>query len=864
MRIRSGYQELSRIYANDANRDLNLPAHTGARDASKLGMGVAMDGWGRDFLYAWRGLRRAPGFAIVAILTLALGIGANTAIFSIIDAVLLRPLPYHQPGELVRLYETEDAPGNYPFTGPDFLDWKSQNRSFQDMAVLSWGQDMNLSGNGEPDHVIGTPVEANLFSLLGARPLLGRTFAAGEDEPGRDRVAILNYGLWQSKFDGDTKIVGKQIELDSRKYDVVGVMPAGFHFPSDAQLWVPQDMDTKSMGRRGMHWLNAVGRLKPGVTLQQAQAEMTLIAAQLEKQYPDSNHKVGASLVGMHEDVVGESRASLLTMLGAVILVLLIACANVANLLLSRAVVRQKEMAIRGALGASRGRLVRQLLAESSLLGIAGGSLGLLLAWVGVRVITTLKHVGLPHANAIEINLPVLAFTFAVAVLTGLAFGLFPALQSARPELYEALKSGAGSSGTTARHRGFMRDGLVIAEVGLSLLLLISATLLLKDFLRLRNTDVGVRTEGVWTGAIALPEAKYPHQQERFNFSDALLAKLRNVPGVDSVGISDKLPLEGGSNSFVTVRGRPSQAMSGPLVENHNVSPGYFRAMGIPILQGRDFAAQDAVAALALDQRQHEASEAHITLPDEQTNAMVYPAIINQAMAKYFWPNQDPLGQMFSFSAKNGPWHQVIAVVADVKQYLTHAPVPEAYNIFDGESWLMVLAHSSSPNFNVAPEVRRALGQVDPGLPMFQVRTMNEIVAEHASGQQFLAGLLGVFGGLAIVLAGVGIYGVLSYLVTQRSREIGIRMSLGATRGGVMAMTLKQGMRLAVIGLGVGLIGALAVSKLLASVLHEVQPRDPGILLLAPVVLAAIVLTACYLPAYRASKVDPMDALRQE
>jgi ABC-type lipoprotein release transport system permease subunit len=285
--------------------------------------------------------------------------------------------------------------------------------------------------------------------------------------------------------------------------------------------------------------------------------------------------------------------------------------------------------------------------------------------------------------------------------------------------------------------------------------------------------------------------------------------------------------------------------------------------MGIPIFRGRDFTAQDTAAALALDQRQHEASEAHITLPDEQTNAMVYPAIINQAMAKYFWPNQDPLGQMFSFSAKNGPWHQVIAVVGDVKQYLTHAPVPEAYDIFDGQSWLMVVAHGS-PNFNVAPEVRRALAEVDPGLPLFQVRTMNEIVAEHASGQQFLAGLLGIFGGLAIVLAGVGIYGVLSYLVTQRSREIGIRMSLGATRGGVLAMTLKQGMRLAVIGLGVGLIGALAVSKLLASVLHGVQPRDPGILLLAPVVLAAIVLAACYLPAYRASKVDPMDALRQE
>jgi putative ABC transport system permease protein len=613
-----------------------------------------------------------------------------------------------------------------------------------------------------------------------------------------------------------------------------------------------------------MHWLNAIGRLKPDVSLQQAQAEMTLIAGQLEKQYPDSNHKVGASLVGMREDVIGESRASLLVMLGAVVLVLLIACANVANLLLSRAVVRQKEMAIRGALGASRGRLVKQMLAESALLGMAGGLLGLLLAWGGIRMVTALKHIGLPQANAIEMNLPVLAFTFAVAILTGLTFGLFPALQSARPELYEVLKSGAGSSGTTARHRGFLRDGLVIAEVGLSLLLLISATLLLKDFMRLRNTDIGVRAEGVWTGAISLPEAKYPHQPERFNLSDALLPNVRNIPGIDSVTISDKVPLEGGSNSFVTVRGQSSEPMSGPLVENHNISSGYFRAMGIPILRGRDFTPQDAAVALALDQRQNEASEAHIKLPPEQTNAMVYPVIINQAMAKYFWPNQDPLGQMFSFSEKNGPWRQVIAVVGDVKQYMTQAPAPEAYDVFNGEPWLMIVAHTPSSSYSLAPEVRRALAEVDPGLPLFQVRTMNEIIAEHASGQQFLAGLLGLFGGLAIVLASVGIYGVLSYLLTQRSREIGIRMSLGASRGGVLAMTLKQGMRLAVIGLTVGLIGAFAAAKLLASILHEVRPHDPGILVLAPVVLALIVLAACYLPAYRASKVDPMNALRQE
>src|SRR5215469_2510215 len=362
-----------------------------------------MDTLIQDVRYGLRGLRRSPGFAVVAVLTLALGIGANTAIFSIIYAVLLRPLPYQQPGQLVRLYETEAAPGNYPFTGLDFLDWKSQNHSFQDMTLMSWTHSMNLSGKGEPDHVLGTPTEANFFSLLGARPLLGRTWVSGEDEPGHDREVILSYGLWQAHFGGDAQIVGQDIELNDEKYNVVGVMPAGFHFPSQAQLWIPMDMDTKSLSPRGTHQYQAFGRLKPGVTLQQAQAETTLIAKRLEQQYPDSNFKVGASLVGLHEDMIGESRSSLLLMLWAVALVLLIACANIANLLLSRAVARQKEMAIRGALGAGRTRLIRQVLTESVLLSGAGAVAGLLLAWAGVRVITSLKHLGLPAANVIEV-----------------------------------------------------------------------------------------------------------------------------------------------------------------------------------------------------------------------------------------------------------------------------------------------------------------------------------------------------------------------------------------------------------------------------------------------------------------------------
>ncbi len=823
-----------------------------------------METLAQDVRYAWRGLRRSPGFAAVAIITLALGIGANTAIFSVINAVLLRPLPYAAPGQLVRLYETEAAPGNYPFTGPDFLDWKTQNHSFQDMTLFSPWRSVNLSGEGEPDHVLAAATESNFFTLLGARPLLGRTWVPDEDEPGHDHEVILSYGLWRSHFGGESKIVGREIEMNSQKYTVVGVMPAGFHLPSQAQVWEPLDMDAKSLGPRGEHQYAAIGRLKPGVTLQQAQAEMTLISTRLEQQYPDSNFKVHASLVALHEDTVGESRSSLLMMLWAVALVLLIACANVANLLLSRAVARQKEMAIRGALGAARVRLVRQLLTESLMLAVSGAIIGLALAWIGVRIITSLKHLGLPKANAIQIDPAVLAFTFGLAVLTGIAFGIFPALQTARPDLHEELKGGAGSSVTAGGRRRLASDILVVAEVGLSLLLLISAGLLLKDFMRMRNTNVGVRNQGVWTAAIALPQSKYKEPQQQFNFSQALLDKLRTIPGVDSIALSNRLPLEGGSNGYITLRGQPFHPMSGPLVESHDVSPEYFRTMGIPILAGRTFSNEDLGHVFELDLQEYQAYKANITLPADKTNAMLKPAIINQAMAREFWPNEDPLGKMFSSGGKDGPWRQVIGVVGDVKEWgLTHAAVPEAYGDLDGDTYLYVVAHSLS---SVSPTaaIRNAVSQIDSSLPLFQVRTMDEVVAENASGQQFLAMLLGLFSGLALLLAAVGIYGVLSYLVTQRTREIGIRMSLGASRGNVLTLILRQGMRLALIGFAIGIVGALAAGRLLASLLHDVKPSDPAIIAATLACLGAIALLACYLPARRAAKVDPVVALRHD
>jgi putative ABC transport system permease protein len=823
-----------------------------------------MDTLIQDIRYGVRGLKRSPSFTAIAILTLALGIGANTAIFSIIDAVLLRPLPYQQPGQLVSCYETEAAPGNYPFTGHDFLDWKTQNHSFQDMTLFSWTHAMNLTGGENPVHVLGTPTEANFFSLLGARTLLGRTWATGEDEPGHDHVAILSYGLWQSQFASDPKTIGTDIDLNGEKFRVVGVMPAGFRFPSEAtQLWVPQDMDSKSLGPRGSHSFAVIGRLKPGVTLQQAHAEMTVIASHIEQQYPSSNYKVGASIVGLHEDLVAESRSSLVMMLWAVALVLLIACTNIANLLLSRAAERQREMSIRGALGAGRARLIRQVLTESVLLGTAGAAVGLLFAEVGIKIITSLKNLGLPSANVIDINLAVLGFTLLLGFLTSVLFGIVPASQISRTEFTEQLKRGSGGSiGRTGRSASSV---LVVAEVGLSLLLLVSAGLLLKDFLQLRNKNIGVRPLGVWTAAISLPDSGYKEDEQQCRFSETVLEKLKSIPGVDSIALSTRLPLEGGSNGYIAIRGKPFQPMSGPLVEHHAASPDYFKVMGIPVLQGRTFSDEDIQRKFAVAERLATIDKSGSKLSPEQSAAITSPVIINETAEREFWPGQNPIGQMFSFGQKDGPWLEVVGVVGDVEQHgITNPPYPEAYQPFDGSQFLFITLRTSSPSLSVAGEVRQVLGQVDPSLPLYAIRTMEEVISKHTSGQQFLAMLVGLFSGLALLLAAIGIYGVLSYLVTQRTREIGIRMSLGASRANVLSVVLRHGMRLAGLGFAAGLAAELAAGRLIGSLLHEVRPNDPAILFETVLSLAGVALVACYIPARRAARVDPMVALRHE
>ena len=818
----------------------------------------------RDLRYAVRNLLRSRGFALVAAMTLTIGIGANTAIFSIIDTILLRPLPFRDPGQLVRLYETEAAPGNYPFASPDFLDWRAQNQTFQDMALFGWSGDMNLSDEGRPDHVYAVTTQANFFALLGVEPILGRTWLPGEDRSGKDQVAVLSYGLWRAHFAGDPGVVGRTIALNAKKYTVVGVMPANFRYPFETQMWIPMDMDFKNwMGTRGSHWANAIGRLKPGVSLAQARADLKLISGRLEKAYPDSNNKVGSSVVALHDDLVGNSRSSLMMMLAAVGLVLLIACANVANLLLSRAVSRQKEMAVRSALGAARGRLLRQLLTESLLLSLAGGALGLLVAWVLIALVPHAKNLALPQFAAVRLNGEVLAFTFALSVVTGVVFGLAPALRTASPDLHEELKGGAGSSISQGRRRRFISDALVAGEMALSMLLLVSAGLLLKDFARLRNLNIGVRPEGVLTAAVRLPEAEYKTGTQRYEFAKSLLEKCARIAGVDAAALSDRLPLEGGSNYYVKLRGQTSQ-MSNLLVESHTVSPDYFHAMGVPLREGRNFDPSDLQRVQAVNERYEKLPEGGRLAPAE-SETIVTPAVINQTMARAFWPDRSPLGQMFSQGSDHGPWKQVIGVVGDVRQWgLTHKPVPEAYEPFGGDGRLFLVLHTARQPLSLAPEVRRALAQVDSSLPLFSIRSMDQVIGDNAQGEQFLSLLVGSFAGLAVLLAAVGIYGVLSYAVTERTREIGIRMSLGASRARVLGQVIGEGMRLAVIGFALGIAGAAAAGRVLASLLHEVKSGDPAIFTATAAFLVLVALLACYLPARRAAHLDPMTALRYE
>jgi putative ABC transport system permease protein len=683
--------------------------------------------------------------------------------------------------------------------------------------------------------------------LLGVEPQIGRAFAPEEDQPGANRVVILSNALWQRSFAGDVNLIGKTVTLNAQSHTVVGVMPAWFQFPSrEIELWVPIAFTPQQAASRGNHYLEVVARLKPGVKVQQAQAEMNTIAARLQQQYPEQNTDLGAVVVPLHEQVVGDIKPALLILLGAVGLVLLIACANVANLLLARAAVRQKEIALRVALGANRWRLIRQFLTESILLATLGGVFGLLLSIVGVRLLTGFIPNDISQLKAITLDARVLGFTLLISMLTGLIFGLVPALQASIFNPNETLKEGGRDSSSGSRGNR-IRGTLVIAEVAVSLVLLIGAGLLINSFLRLRNVDPGFRTDNLLTMKIVLPQLKYPSQVKRAAFYTDVVQRVEALPGVRSAAVTTNLPLYKQGNSVgINIEGRPEpEPGKEMIVVTRVISPKYFQTMGIPVLKGRPFG-------------------------PEETPKLPGAVVISETMASRYWPGEDPLGKRLCPGKPESPedWFQIIGVVKDVRQFELNAdPKPQMYLSYEQVGFFeprdLVVSTNVDP-LSLAATVRKTVWDIDKDQPVSNIRTMNDIASESVARQRFSMLLLGIFAGVALLLAAVGIYGVMSYSVTQRRNEIGIRMALGAQKSDVLKLTVGQGLKLVVIGVGCGLVGAFILTRLMSSLLFGVKATDPGTFIAISVILVSVALLASYIPARRATKVDPLTALRYE
>ncbi len=802
----------------------------------------------RDLRYALRMLAKNPGFTFVAVMALALGIGANSAIFSVIDVVLVRPLPYRDAAQLVTVWEEATKLG-FPFNTPspaNFLDWREQNSVFSGMAATA-DKSFNLTGSGEPERLDGERVSANLFSLLGADPFLGRSFLPEEDAPGKGDAVILSYGLWQRRFGAARDLIGKPIVLNGTSYRVIGVMPRDFVLPGPKdQLWVPLAFESKEAASRGNHYLRVIARLKPGVTMQAAGSQMSTIAARLAQQYPQYNSQIGSVIRSMREEVVGDVRPALLVLLGAVGCVLLIACANVANLLLARAAVRQKEIALRLALGAGRSRLVRQFLTESLLLGTLGGVFGLLLAGFGLEVLKRFIPNAISHPEAIGIDLRVLLFAILISVLTALAFGLVPAMQALRFDLNATLKEG-GRDSSSGAGRQRLRSMLIVGEIAVSFVLLIGAGLLINSFLHLRNLDPGFRPENLLAMKVELPELKYSDQTQRSTFYEELLRRVRELPGVKAAAVASNLPLTYDGDSIdISMEGQPDPPPNErPSVIIRVVSPGYFETMGIPLLRGHEFTAKDY----------------------EKT---VPGVVISEKTARYFWPKEDALGKRLKPGSSTSPgrWRQVIGIVKDVRQndfvadpglqiYFTYRQV----DAFPPNA--LVLRTSVDP-LSLGPAVRRVVQEVDKDQPVSDIRTMSEIVSAAVARQRFSMLLLGIFAAVALILAGIGIYGVMSYSVAQRTREIGIRMALGAQKSDVLKMTVGQGLQLVIVGVVIGLAAALVLTRVMSSLLFGVSATDPMTFVTISLILLGVALTASYVPALRSMKVDPVIALRYQ
>ncbi|HKV24933.1 MAG TPA: ABC transporter permease [Candidatus Acidoferrum sp.] len=832
--------------------------------------GYFLEAFFQDTRYSLRLLRKSPGFSLVAILTLALGIGANTAIFSVIDSVLLRPFPFKNPAQLVSLRETESAPGDFPLDGADYLDWQAQNKTFSSMSLYSYPEARNASGAGQPEVISVRQTQANFFDTLGVSPLIGRTFATGEDVAGKNRIVVLSYGFWKSHYAADRAAPGKTIQLDDEPYVIIGVMPPWFNFPPATDLWTPMNMNGQQIHNRGSHWANALGRVKEGVTIAQARADLLDISANINKQYRAANDQDIHSLVFPLKDyLVGGSQSELLILFGAVALVLLVACANIANLLLARSTGRIREMAVRSAMGAGRWRLARQLLTESVLLAFAGAVLGVFGAWWGVSALNAARTSPIPRINAVSVNLTVLLFTVGISLLVGILFGLAPALQSSDLNLSDELKSSAKSV-SGGRGGQLLRNSLIVAEIAVCLALLVGAGLLLRSFAGLRSAHIGVDPRGVLTMRLNLPAAQYKNAPTQMSFFNQLIERLERLPGTQSASVSTEMALEGGSNGYVTVPGVTNPKLATVLIEDNWITTDYFRTFGIPLLQGRNFTEDDMRHSLDVGDKmlsiyQSAKDPSKVTFPPD----LSYPVVINNSMAKLFWPNQDPLGKFYTQEG-GGPREIVIGVVGDeTQQNIRSGPAPENYVPlpillgFPGFAGTVSLKTKMALE-SALNEVRRAVLGLDSTIGVYRVRTLDDAIAENIQDTTLQTFLLGVFAALALVLASLGLYGVMSYLVTQRTREIGIRMALGAQHAGVLRMVIFQGGKLVLLGILIGVAGALGLTQLLSASLFGVSATDPLTYMAVAALLAIVALLACYLPARRASRVDPLVALRYE
>ncbi|HEX4948284.1 MAG TPA: ABC transporter permease [Blastocatellia bacterium] len=808
-----------------------------------------------DLRYGFRLLLRKPAFTAVAILALALGIGANTAIFSVVNAILLRPLPYPEPERLVQLNH------NYPqinlkasVSAFGYTIYKEQAKAFEQIAAVS-GSSLNLTGSGEPEQLQAMTVTASFFPLFGADAARGRVFLPEEEQDGRNRVAVLSDALWTRRFGANPNLVNQTITLNGENYTVIGVLPASFQFGREfgrvPDLFVPLTFTPQQLSPNNLNneYLSVFGRLRAGLTVQQAQAEMDTLADNVLKQYAPqmTRQQWNLLLQPLNELVVGDVRFALWVLLGAVGLVLLIACANVANLTLARAADRQREMAVRAAMGARRGRVVRQLLTESVLLAVIGGVLGLGLAAWGVSLLSQLSQIQIPRVHEVGLDWRVLFFTLGVSVLTGIAFGLVPALQASRSDLHDVLKEGGrtGQSGA----RGRLRSVLIVAEMALALTLLVGAGLLMRSFWRLQQVSPGFQPQGVLSLMVSLPSHKYKEPPQRANFFEQLLPQLRALPGVQTVGASSVIPMSGtNSSGSFSIEGRQvPQGQSIPHGDRWMAAGDYFETMKIPLVRGRYFNAQDTANSLSV-------------------------AVIDETMAKKYWPNEDPLGKRIGILGEGTPqepkWREIVGIVGHAKHrnlegesrvqyYLPYAQRPTTSNMF------LVLRTAGDPT-SIAGAVRNTVRNLDKELPVFRVTTMEQLVADSMAQRRFTLWLLGIFAVTALLLAAVGLYGVLAYSVSQRSHEIGIRMALGAQSRDVQKMVVGQGMKLVLLGTGIGLVGAFMLMRLMGSLLFGVGAADPVTYVVIAALLASVALLACWIPARRATKVDPMIALRYE